>query len=216
VGAERCGVLLREQLLHGNVGELRICVVRVEVRVGELLRLDHEVPVVRAGRPEVGEVDTVRGRADLEDVEHLERREVLAGGRQLVDVIPVVAHGDGLDPLGLELGQVGPRHHTASCAHLGNDRVRDVALVGGIQSLLLDEPQRAREVGVTNEAVKGRRVTIDRNVRFESGSRSSLGRTSSRSRCRRSACPHPSSAIRAARSKVSRKVRLPKRSSNAA
>ncbi len=134
--AERGRVRLREQLVHRDVREVRVGVVRLQVRVGELLGLDQEVPVVRVRRPQLGEAHAVRRRAHLEDVQHLERREALSGRRQLEDVVAVVVGGDRLDPLGLEVRQVGLGHHAAARLDLGDDRVGDRALVVSVPAVL--------------------------------------------------------------------------------
>ncbi len=44
----------------------------------------------RIPRPQAGQGDAELGSAHLENVEHLQRREALARGRQLMDVVAVV------------------------------------------------------------------------------------------------------------------------------
>ena len=100
------------------------------------------------------------GRADLEDVEHLEHADALAVGRQLEDVVAVVVGRDRLDPLGLELAQVRQRHHAAERAHLGHDRLRDLALVERVTPLLLQDPEGVREVRVADDRVQRRRLVV--------------------------------------------------------
>ena len=95
------GVRLREQPAHGHLGEARVGHVAAQVGVGQFLRLDLVVQRVGRLRPQL------RQRKRLHDVEHLERRDALAVGRQFVDLPAAVLGRDRRHPLGLELGQVG-------------------------------------------------------------------------------------------------------------
>ena len=79
-----------KQLLDRHVGEHRVGVLRLEIRVGQLLRLDHVVPVLRIGRAERGEAGAELRHAHFEDVQHFQGRETLAGRRQFEDVVAVV------------------------------------------------------------------------------------------------------------------------------
>ena len=88
------------QLLHRDRREARVADVLVHVGIGELLGLDHHVQ--RVG----GVVAVLRHGKVLHDVEHGERGDALAVGRQLVDSPAAVGGGDGLDPLGLEVAEV--------------------------------------------------------------------------------------------------------------
>ncbi len=73
----------------------------------------------------------------------------------------MVVGRDRLDPLRLELGQVGSVHDAAVGRDLGHDRVGDLAPVEDVAALLLDEPQRPPEIRVPNDAVEGRRLPVD-------------------------------------------------------
>src|SRR5690606_2677449 len=148
---ECAGVLLGKEPVDGYVDEVGVSVVRVQIGVGELLRLDHEMPVVGAGGAQPGEVDAVDGRAHLEDVQHLERGEALSGRGELKDVVTVVIRGYGLHPFRFELGEVLFRHHAAARLDLGDDGVRDLAPVKDVRTLALQQPQGAGEVRITNQ-----------------------------------------------------------------
>ena len=80
--------------------ESRIADVARHVGIGELLGFDHDVQ--RGG----GVVAVILEREILHDVEHGERGDALAVGRQLVDLPAAIGGGDRLDPFGLELREV--------------------------------------------------------------------------------------------------------------
>ena len=94
------GVVLGQQLLHGSLRERGVGVVARAVGERQLLRLHHHMPVVRRAPPHLREVEV------LEDVEHLERREPLAIGRQLPHGVAMVGGGDRLVPGRVVLGEI--------------------------------------------------------------------------------------------------------------
>ena len=208
-------VRLREQLLDRNRPELRVAVLGLQVRVGELLRLDHQVPVHRVRGPELGEVVSQLRRAHLEDVQHLERGKALPGRRQLIDVVAVVVRGHRLHPLGLAFCQVLAGHHAAVRLDLLHDRLGDRALVERVLAFRLDEAQRLGEVGVADDGVERGRVLAVQEDLLGIG----VG-PQPRERAPDVVVPPlglapPSSAMRAARSNVSLNVIVPKRFSSA-
>ena len=83
------GEVLRDHLLDGNRGEARIADVVIHVGVGELLGFDHHVQRIDGVMP------VLRHGKVLHDVEHGERGDALAVGRQLVDGPAAVGGGDG-------------------------------------------------------------------------------------------------------------------------
>ncbi len=91
--------------------------------------------------------------------------------------------------------------------HLGDDGLGDVALVEGVAALLLHETQRLGEGRIADARCRAAAPSpLRRKVAVESASARRPSTTLRRSLCRRSACPQPSSAMRAARSNVSLKV----------
>ena len=95
-----CAAVFRNHLLDGNGTEARIADVLIHVGVGQFLGLDHDV------QRSDGVVAVVGHGKVFHDVEHGERGDALAVGRQLVDGPAAVGGGDGLHPLGLEVGEV--------------------------------------------------------------------------------------------------------------
>ena len=152
-------VLLGKKLLHRNAGEARIADVPEQVGVGELLRLDHRVQRARRVKAPLADGEL------LEDVEHLQRGDALAVGRQLADLPAAVGGLDGLHPLGLELRQVLGRHHAAAFAHHGHDCLRRRTLVEAVATLLRDSPERPRQVGVAERLASPRRLSPNQERR---------------------------------------------------
>ena len=66
--------------LTGTAENFRIRVVGEQIGVRQLLSLDHKVPVHRVRRTQGGQTEAKLRHADLEDVQHLQRREPLPGG----------------------------------------------------------------------------------------------------------------------------------------
>ena len=52
------------------------------------------------------------------------------------------------------------RHHTTIRAHLRYDRIRNRSLVERISALLLDKPQRVRQLWITNNAIQRWHLTV--------------------------------------------------------
>ena len=169
------------------------------------------MPVHRIERAERCQAGPELRHARFEDVQHLERGEPLSGRRQLEHVVAMVVGGDRVDPFGLEVGEVARGHHAAVGLHLLDDRRGDVTLVERVAALLLDQSQGGREPRIADDAVQRRRLIADEECLTESGSARRPLAAPRRSELRRSARPHPSSAIRAARSKASLNVTVPKR-----
>ncbi len=97
--ARRVG--LRQQRSNGTFEKFGIGVVGEEVRIGELLRLDHEVPIFRSfsarGSPSVSSRRPF-WHAGFQHVEHLVRRPVLRRRRQFQQRVAVIGAGCRLDP----------------------------------------------------------------------------------------------------------------------
>ena len=101
------GIVFREQAFHRNFGEARIGVVAIQIGIGQLHGFDLLVQFGDAERA-VG-----RGGRSLHDVQHFERGHALAVGRKFVDGPAAIGGGDGLDPLGVKLGEVVGCHGAA-------------------------------------------------------------------------------------------------------
>ena len=119
-------VLLGQQTVHRNRGEVGVPVVGLPVRESQLERLCHGVDVLRRVVPHRPEVET------LQDIQRLVQHRALCPGRLAVDVVAVEAGGDGLLVLGVIAGEV---FHTEDAAHALcalDDVARDVAAVEGV------------------------------------------------------------------------------------
>jgi hypothetical protein len=97
------GVGFGEEAAEGDFGKIGVGVKFRAVFEGEFFGFDHRVQGVGRVVTEAGEIVV------LEDVEHLKRGDALTVGRQLVDVVAAVVHGDGLDPGGGVLREVNRR-----------------------------------------------------------------------------------------------------------
>ena len=98
--------------------------------------------------------------ACLDDVQHLERGKSLPGRWELVDVVAVIVGRNRLHPLRLVLGQVVELHDAAERAGFRDDGPGDVALVESVAPFLLQQAERARHVGLSEDAVERRRVAV--------------------------------------------------------
>ena len=116
-------VALRDQPGRGRLREARVGHIAAQILVGQLLRFDLEVQVFQAGWR------VVEQGKRLEDVEHLQRRDALAVGRQLIHLPSAIFGGDRLDPFGLELRQVFGGHLATQAGRGLQDGVRDVAFI---------------------------------------------------------------------------------------
>ena len=131
--------------LTGTGSEARIADVLVHVGVGELLGLDHHVQRID------GVVAVLRHGKVLHDVEHGERGDALAIGRQLVDGPAAVGGGDGLDPLGLEVAEVFQGMRAAVGIEELDHGLGHGPVVEGIAAMLGDLAERVGESRVPEE-----------------------------------------------------------------
>ncbi len=134
------------------------------------------MPVLRIGGTERGEARAELRHADLEDVQHFERRESLARRRQLEYVVAVVIRRNRLGPLGLEFAEVRFRHHAAVRLLFGDDRIGNRAAVERVATLRLDQPQRFREARIPDDAVQRRRLAVDEEGLLRIGVGAQAGR----------------------------------------
>jgi hypothetical protein len=124
------------------------------VRVGQLLRLDHDVQRLRALKAIVGK------RVALHDVEHHQRGNPLGIRRQLVDGPSTVGRGNGINPFRFVFLEIGERHRATFLARDRHDRVSGLALVKTAGVFLRDEAQRRREARILEELAGTRRTTV--------------------------------------------------------
>ena len=117
----------------------------MQVGKGQLLRFDLRVQFLDAAR-RVGAERKLR-----KNVQHLERADALAVGRQFVDLPPAIFGGDGLHPFAGEFAQVGGRHFAAQAIAGFQDRFGDGALVEGRGPLVGDQFHGRAEFGVAED-----------------------------------------------------------------
>ena len=94
------------------------------------------------------------------DVQHLERDEALRARRHFVDVVTAVIGRDGLDPVGLVVGEVAHFEQAVAGFHVGDDRAGDRSLVKRVAALLGDHIQRARQPRVCEDVALFHRLAI--------------------------------------------------------
>ena len=153
------GLSLVQQLRHRHAPKPRIADEAQQVRVCQLLRFDHRVHRTRRRPAELGE------RKALHDVQHLERSDALAVGRNLVHSPPAIGGADRLHPLGTEFGEVRSRHRAALLTTDREDRVcRRAGVVAGSPAQC-DTTQRVREVRVAEDLAGPRRSRSTDQVR---------------------------------------------------
>ena len=150
----RRGRILRKQLGHGNVAVVRIADIAQQVGVGEFLGFDHHVQSFGAV------VAILRQRKSFHHVEHLKRRDSLSVGRQFRDGPAAIVGGDRLDPLGLEVGQVGGRPFNAIFLGFADQRLRRWTFVETIASMRCDQAQRGCQVAIAENFANFRRAAV--------------------------------------------------------
>ena len=106
-GGALAGVGHRKHPRHGDLAETRVGYIAVQVGIRQFLGFNLGVQLVHPARR------ISREREEREDVEHLDGRDALAIGRQLIDFPTAVYGGDGLHPLGFKLAQIGRGHFAA-------------------------------------------------------------------------------------------------------
>ena len=126
----------------------------MEIGVGQLLGLNHQMPVRRIFGTQRGQVEPQSWDAYFEDVKHLEGGEALPWRRKLKHVIAVVVGRDRFNPFGFEGGEVIECHDSIVCLDLAHDRLGYFASIEAVPALLLDDAQCASQSGVPDNAVE--------------------------------------------------------------
>ncbi len=119
-------IRLRQQPLCGHLHELRIAIVGVPIRIGELQGLDEGVEVIGAVVPHRLEIE------GLEDVQGLQQNRSLASEGVLVDVVAAIVDDRRLLDLRVEFRKVGELERRLVRLEEGDHLLRDVALVEAI------------------------------------------------------------------------------------
>jgi hypothetical protein len=140
--AARGGVGFREEALERDFGKRRVGGEFRAVVEGEFLGFDE--PVQGVG----GVVASLRKIEALGDRAHLQGGDALTVGRKFVDVVAAVVDGNGIDPGGGVLLEIGLAEKAAVGAHEGIGFFRDLAAVVGVAAVLADQGERAGERGV--------------------------------------------------------------------
>ena len=115
-------------------------------------------------------------RKRLHDVEHFERGQALAVGRQFVDRPAAIGGGDGIDPFAGVLGKILLRERSAVALRCLHDALRDFAFVVGVAPALGDQAQRVRQIGIAEDlshhgSAVVRQIRLRRGRHFRAGSR---------------------------------------------
>ena len=84
----------------------------------------------------------------LHDVEHGERGDALAVGRKFVDFPAAVGGGDGIDPFGLEVGEIFEGMGSALGLEELHEVFRHFALIVAVASVRGDLAERFGEGGI--------------------------------------------------------------------
>ena len=120
------GIVLRDQPFHRHLGEGRISVEFRAVLEHQLFGLDHHMKRGGALEPHRAQVES------LEDVQHLQRGDALAVGREFINVVPAIISGNRLDPRRGMVLEIGLAEPAAVGAHEAVNLVRDLAAIKGI------------------------------------------------------------------------------------
>ena len=147
--------VLAQEIADRQLREAGIPDVAEQVRVRQLLGLDHHVQRPRAVEAVLAERET------FHQVEHHQHRDALPLRRNLAHRPPAVGRLDWVHPLRLEIRQIGLGHRAAGVVQHLDDRsgraslVEAIAPVGG-----RNQPQRRREVRVAEHVARGRRPAV--------------------------------------------------------
>ena len=164
------GVGLRNQLVHGDAHLLGVGDETGAIGPGDLLRLDEEMPEIGGAGAEAAQVEA------LEQVEHLQRGDSLAGRGQLPDAHAAVVRADRVDPGRRRVGEVVGREQPAGRLRESDELAGDpppverVAAtarqlaVGGRQSQVAEDLSSAWRAA--RRQVSARRVGVRRQVRL--------------------------------------------------
>lgn len=129
-GDKRCG---------RDVGSTRIAHILLKIGIGEFLGFDLQVQGFLAVVP------PLLNRKLFHDVQHLQRRNSLPIGGHLVDGPAMIGGADGVNPFGLELGQILGFHKTAKITLQLQDRSRRFSLVKPLAAMFRNALERSRQ-----------------------------------------------------------------------
>ena len=146
-------------LAESSSGNRRLLKCGVGVEPGpvlerELLGLDEPVQVV--GTAEAGSAEVV----PLEDLQHLQRGDALAVGRQLPHVVTAVVERSRVRPTRCGVRRGRRREEPAGVAHVGLDRAGDVAAIEGVATAAGDLLERVGEARVAKRFAVPRRLAV--------------------------------------------------------
>ena len=148
------GVVLRQQPFGGLFIERGVSVVASAVLEGEPLGLDRMVQ--GGGRLEAHALDVEL----LHDVEHLQRDQALAVGREAINIHPAIVDAMGRVPAGVMCRQVSLGHPAADPLEVTFDGLGDFALVEGPSAALGDQAIGARKSGVAEDLALARGLAL--------------------------------------------------------
>jgi len=148
IGVDPLGALHRpflgEQCRHRQFLPSRIADILRQIRICQLLRLNHRVQRFR--RPETPVFLSKRKR--LHDIEHLQGRDSLDIGRQFVNGPIPVSRRNRFHPLTRVFGEIGCYHRPAVPLHRVQNLSRNLALVERIAPMLPNLLQRPCQVRI--------------------------------------------------------------------
>ena len=152
--AQTRGVIFRDQAFRRGlrvVPELGVTYLVVQVLEGQLLRLDFEVYALRARASQGGEIEA------LQDVQHLEGGDALAGRWDLVDPDALVFGGYRLDERRLVGREVFFGQESTGLPGGARDAGGDLTPVEGIGTVYRDGREGGREIHLGEDLTRYRR-----------------------------------------------------------
>src|SRR6187402_726801 len=123
--------------------EAGISDILVHVRIGQFLRLDHQVERL------YGVVAVLCHGKLLHNVQHRKRSDALSIGRQLVDPPTAIRRRDGIDPFGLEVTKIRRGVRTTLLLQKLDHGLRHWTVVEGVPAMFSNLPQRVSERGIS-------------------------------------------------------------------
>ena len=150
--ASVCGILLRDEPLDRNVGEVHVGVEPRPILVGELLRFDEKMDVLGAAKAHRPNIES------LQDVEYLQGCDTLAARWQLVNVPAPVIRRHGRNPFGAVVREVLVAQQSALLRHESVDGFCDLAFIEHIAATFGDHLVGLRQPGVFEYLALFRRI----------------------------------------------------------
>src|SRR6266404_945996 len=155
--------LFRNQRRHRQFLPSRITDVFHQIRVRQLLRLDHRVQRIRRAKAPI----LLSQRKRLHDVQHLQRRHPLHVRRQFVDNPVAIRRGNRLDKFARIVRQILAIHRPAMALHRLQNLRGNFTFVERVPAMLRNLLQRPRQIRIAKHLAHSRRA-VPRKVSLRS------------------------------------------------